>query len=168
MSNKDLENRQDQHAFILFMATQGIGNITAQNVLNHLHRFQTSWSEFLTQKESYWQSCGLKPSQSEELKKMLQKYSPEAYQQKLDTQHISVLLPSNSRYPELLHQTSDKPYCLFLLGDQSALTKLQFSKAIAGVVGTRKITEYGKFVTEKITKELCALDATIVSGFMYG
>lgn len=36
------------------------------------------------------------------------------------------------------------------------------------VVGTRKITSYGRMVTQKITRELVLEGVTIVSGFMYG
>lgn len=45
--------------------------------------------------------------------------------------------------------------------------KLIFAKSVA-VVGSRRITEYGKRVTERLVGELVGAGYTIVSGFMYG
>lgn len=63
-----------------------------------------------------------------------------------------------------LNDLSNPPKQLFYLGQWD--TSL-FSRCVA-VVGTRRITQYGRMVIEKIIPRLVGQGFTIVSGFMYG
>lgn len=79
-------------------------------------------------------------------------------------ENIRVIWQDDAKYPSCLLATEDPPLCLFVKGNVEAL-----SKPCIAVVGTRKITTYGIFVTKKITKELLQNpEVTIVSGCMYG
>ena len=75
--------------------------------------------------------------------------------------HLSTIFDED--YPELLQQIPDRPSVLFVKGNLPE----KIVNPIA-VVGTRKITSYGKMVTEFFTKELVVSGCTIISGFMYG
>lgn len=66
-------------------------------------------------------------------------------------------------YPELLRQTISPPAVLFCLGNKKLLNE----KCIA-VVGTRRITDYGRLVIKKILPELVHADLAIVSGMAFG
>lgn len=68
------------------------------------------------------------------------------------------------QYPQLLKDTRDTPKQLYYKGvwDSSL-----FEHCLA-VVGTRRMTTYGKRVTEQLVGEIAAAGITIVSGFMYG
>jgi len=66
-------------------------------------------------------------------------------------------------YPYLLKQIYDPPTVLYYRGSLDCLNK----KTIA-VVGTRKMTGYGKAVCEKFVKELVKFNLTIVSGLAKG
>lgn len=76
---------------------------------------------------------------------------------------VSVLTNLHSSYPALLSQISDPPSVLYVKGKLPVWT----IPAIA-VVGTRKITPYGKKVTELLTSQLVDRGMTIVSGMMIG
>ena len=69
----------------------------------------------------------------------------------------------SSDYPESLLNTDSPPFVLYCKGDVSLLK----SKCFA-IVGTRKITNYGRTVTEKLTKGLVDSGFTIVSGLSCG
>jgi DNA processing protein len=69
----------------------------------------------------------------------------------------------NDDYPARLKQIPDPPICLFYQGN----IRLDIEKSIA-IVGSRKITDYGKRVTNAIIEELRKYNATIVSGLAYG
>ena len=70
----------------------------------------------------------------------------------------------NKKYPELLKKIDTPPKKLYYKGNwNSAL----FNNCLA-VVGSRKMTSYGKQVTKKLVGEIAAAEITIVSGFMYG
>jgi len=67
-------------------------------------------------------------------------------------------------YPRQLKEIKNSPKILFYRGnmDQSL-----FEKSLA-IIGTRRITRYGKMVVEKFLPLLVQEKITIISGFMYG
>lgn len=68
-----------------------------------------------------------------------------------------------TNYPKLLAQIADPPKQLYCRGNLELLN----SECI-GVVGTRKLTPYGKESTQYITKGLATAGFTIVSGLAMG
>ncbi len=66
-------------------------------------------------------------------------------------------------YPEKLKHCIDGPILFF----QSGNIDLQ-NKKIISIVGTRKVTSYGKSFCEKLIEDLAPLHPIIVSGFAYG
>lgn len=70
----------------------------------------------------------------------------------------------DKKYPELLRKISDPPKKLYYRGNWDENI---FENCLA-VVGSRRMTNYGRRVTEKIVKEVASAGVTIVSGFMYG
>lgn len=71
---------------------------------------------------------------------------------------------NNPGYPSLLKQIRSAPKKIYYKGnwDESI-----FENCLA-VVGTRRMTSYGKQITNKLVSELAGAGVTIVSGFMYG
>src|SRR3989344_6185816 len=80
--------------------------------------------------------------------------------QKMGIKWVSVF---DETYPEALKQIYDPPIILYYKGD--ILPQDSFSIAI---VGTRKMTGYGKLVTEKFTSHLVKSGFTVVSGLDRG
>jgi len=78
---------------------------------------------------------------------------------------MSFFIIKDKEYPKLLKKigkdTPEKLYYKGILDDKI------FENCLA-VVGSRRMTIYGKQVTEKIVTELASAGLTIVSGFMYG
>lgn len=69
-----------------------------------------------------------------------------------------------NEYPKLLKEIKDAPKQLYYKGNWD---KAVFENCLA-VVGSRRMTTYGKQVVERIVTEISAAGVTIVSGFMYG
>jgi DNA processing protein len=66
-------------------------------------------------------------------------------------------------YPSRLKPLYDSPIALYYQGD------IDFNAArTVGIVGTRKISEYGKSVTESIIQDLVPFAPLVVSGLAYG
>ena len=70
---------------------------------------------------------------------------------------------SEEDYPDLLRQIYNSPKKLYYKGEIEILQKTCIS-----IVGTRKYSEYGEFITKKIVAELAVLDIAIVSGLAKG
>ena len=77
---------------------------------------------------------------------------------------IGLLTMQDPRYPEALRRLPDAPLLLFCHGKMPDFNKLRsFS-----VVGTRKMSDYGKRMTYAIAYGLAAVGMTIVSGLALG
>lgn len=79
---------------------------------------------------------------------------------------ITVKIPDRN-YPQLLKEIINPPSVLYIETFQKDLQKLFQIPAVA-VVGSRKITSYGRAVTRKLTKQLVEKGFLIVSGLAKG
>ncbi len=91
-------------------------------------------------------------------------FSNKAYAKKLADKGVSFVIQTDTNYPKLLLQIKNSPIGLFVKG---SVDFNGFEPAVA-IVGTRKITHYGKSVTELITRALVSNGFTIVSGLAMG
>ena len=72
---------------------------------------------------------------------------------------------NNNKYPELLKNVGkDAPKQLYYKGEW---TDDLFENCLA-VVGSRRMTTYGRQITQKLVSKIATNGITIVSGFMYG
>lgn len=75
-----------------------------------------------------------------------------------------IVYKDDENYPKLLRQTKDAPKQLYYKGEWD---KNIFENCLS-VVGSRKLTNYGRQVMERLVSEIAMAGITIVSGFMYG
>lgn len=75
----------------------------------------------------------------------------------------TVITPEDKEYPRLLKNISSPPKELYCFGDISLLNR----KAV-GIVGSRKVSEYGKWVSYNIGKKMGINDIVTVSGMAAG
>jgi DNA processing protein len=89
---------------------------------------------------------------------------PEQELEKLERLRIQVITWRDATYPPLLKKIDHAPYILYICG---TLTEDDRRYAI-GIVGTRRMTSYGRQVTERFASELAAGKITVVSGLALG
>lgn len=94
-------------------------------------------------------------------------FSIERYAEQMEKKGVSFVIQTNAAYPSLLSQIDTPPIVLFVKGEVELL-KEDTSMKFVSVVGTRKVTEYGKYITEALTEELAFQGCTIVSGLAMG
>ena len=85
------------------------------------------------------------------------------YKKELDKQNIKVISSNDREYPLPLKQISDYPLILFAIGNKKLLQKKMIT-----VVGTRKMSSYGKWAIKYILKALKDIDIAVVSGLANG
>ena len=88
--------------------------------------------------------------------------NPSEEWQKTKKQKIDFIIASENKYPGLLKEISYSPSSFYIRG------KIPEKSPCIAVVGTRKISSYGKLVTEKLVQELVRYNFIIVSGLAYG
>ena len=74
-----------------------------------------------------------------------------------------IYVPEDESYPQALRNCKEAPIALYVLGNLPTGTQ-----ACVGMVGTRKITPYGRRVANKLAEELSEAGAIIVSGLARG
>lgn len=77
---------------------------------------------------------------------------------------IGILTPDDAQYPRSLYQLRDAPVLLYTLGTLPDFN----NRCSCAVVGTRKMTEYGKAVAYDLGRGLAAGGAILVSGMALG
>jgi DNA processing protein len=137
----------------------GLGPIRLKAVVDYFQDPQLAWNA--DQKELI--KIGLPQNVVQVLVETRRKLNPEEYAQKISQSGIKWLTIFDEAYPKLLKEIAGSPIVFYyqgeiLPGDQ---------KAVA-IVGTRKVTGYGKLITEKFARELSEAGVTVVSGLARG
>jgi DNA processing protein len=95
-----------------------------------------------------------------------QKINPVSEWEKLEKEHIKMIDFNNDSYPPLLREIPSAPYILYI---KSALKITEiFSEPMVAMVGSRKMTSYGKQVAYSFARELALAGITVVSGMALG
>lgn len=80
------------------------------------------------------------------------------------TMKIQAITTRSKAFPELLTHIPDPPKQLFVLGDMETV----LMRHRLAVVGSRKVTPYGRAVTTKLTQEVASKGVAIISGLALG
>lgn len=90
-------------------------------------------------------------------------FKPRDYFSKLKSLSINVTTLDDDNFPENLREIEDAPLVLYVRGK---IIKADVNAI--GIVGSRKMTSYGREVTQKFSSELASIGITIVSGLAFG
>lgn len=91
-------------------------------------------------------------------------FSLNTYLQKLKQKNVWFVTGFDKEFPKRLASIDNPPFVLFGKGDKKVLN----ASNMISIVGTRKVTQYGRQVTEMITTELVQTGFIIVSGLAMG
>ena len=93
----------------------------------------------------------------------LAKCDPEQEEKLLESSNATIITFGDDRYPERLADIPDAPVFLYAQGDLSIL-----NRPSVGLVGTRKMSGYGKRVAQEFTRALVQAQIMTVSGLARG
>ena len=88
--------------------------------------------------------------------------NPEEELEKTEKYGGRILVPEDEEYPQSLRDCKEPPVALYVLG------KLPQNKVCIGMVGTRKITTYGRRAASTLASGLAEAGAVIISGLARG
>ncbi len=152
----NLEDKIFANAFNLIPE---IGAMSMQKLFNHFGSFYQAWIG----RDGQYIDAGLAAKTINQIIANKPKIKPEQSFAELARRQIETILFSESTYPKLLKEIHAAPPLLYIRGDKKALNKLGI-----GVVGTRKMTNYGKQATEEIVTGLVDSNLAIFSGLAFG
>ncbi|MDR0871746.1 MAG: DNA-processing protein DprA [Planctomycetaceae bacterium] len=146
---------------ITLSMVEGIGSGTVQKLLDAFGSSTAVLDGFSRTEVNRFDF--LKPETAQRLLSARKNINPEPVLELCRRKNIGIIPLSDPQYPEQLRSIHDPPFLLYIQG--KILPQDSFSLA---VIGTRRITSYGRRTTEKLTKALVANCFTVNSGLALG
>ena len=145
--------------FNAFNQIPSIGPVRFRKLLTHFPNLETAWragaAEFL--------AAGLEDNVVAEIMGARGQIDPEEELAKLKSRQVELLTIRDAAYPKLLKEIPNPPAVLYIKGELLPADELSVA-----VVGTRKISPYGRQVAEDIVRQLTGAGVTITSGLALG
>jgi DNA processing protein len=154
----DLEEKK---SWVAFNVCPGIGSVRFKLLLDY---FGSARKAFNASEKSL-REIGLGEKLLQNFLSFRKSFDGDSYFLRLERLGINVLFAEEENYPKLLKGTADGPPVLYVKAKQIGQI---FQKKTVAVVGTRKVTAYGRQVTEMITEGLVAGGLVVVSGLARG
>ena len=150
-------SRPDLKYLIAFNQLANIGPVRLQRLLNYFPDLEKAWTAGLKD----YLKAGLEEKIAWEIINGRKIISPEHELEKIGRHNIKVATVFDQDYPSLLKESYGPPPILYYYGN------INFKKPLA-VVGARKVTAYGRQITQDIVSDLSSAGLTIVSGLAFG
>ncbi len=151
----------ESNACLLFSLSQGVGPKTFLKLIKHFGSAKKAWEDLDLETSK---NLGIGEKIFEKFDASRKSIDLSSYIKKLEQAKVKVVGYTDVLYPQSLKKLDSSPIVLFCKGN---LDLLQVTQTI-GIVGARKITAYGRDVTEKLTSELVSNNFCIVSGLAFG
>lgn len=149
-------------------SVSGIGYKSFKTCLLAQKKARIDDEGFWSNQGQVWQKSLLSKKQIESIKKFKKEHNFTDYYHSLKKKKIRVILDRERLYPLLLKNIAQAPPVLFYKAREK-ITVDYWQNLFLAVVGTRRITAYGRFVVKTLVRDLLlASQAKLVSGFMYG
>lgn len=145
--------------FNAFNLIRAVGPVRFRLILNYFGSLENAWRATPAQLTH----AGLENPVVESIVSQRPRIDPDMEFEKLLKRNIKVITFSSPDYPPLLKQIHSPPALLYVRGDHTVL-----SRHSVGVVGTRKISPYGKQITQDLASALSSSAITVVSGLAVG
>lgn len=157
-SKEDVQQAGDTAFWVAFRKIKGIGPVRTQRLLEHFGSLRDAWEA----------DAGLLRTLLEErvVRQIVSERGttqPEDELALLRAEKIEVVTLLDDRYPLLLREIPSPPPVLFMKGELHEADR----RAIA-IVGTRRLSPYGREMARTIARDLASAGVTIVSGLARG
>jgi DNA processing protein len=149
----------DKRYWIGFNLIKGIGAVRMQALLRHFGDLEAAWKAAPIELAR----AGLGGKVIERILQARQNVDLEKLWAKIESQGIKILTWEDETYPQRLKEIDQPPPVLYIRGDY--LPDDLFAVAI---VGTRRVTPYGRQITEELAAYLATNGITVISGLARG
>lgn len=135
-----------------------IGPMRLRKLQAHFPSMQEAWNagfgEFI--------QAGLEEKVAEKIIRDRKNIDPDIEWEKLEKENLKVVTEKEDDYPESLREISSAPVILYIKG------KIIPDEFCIAIVGSRKISEYGRRVTEDFARGLSQDSIALASGMAFG
>ena len=138
----------------------GIGDVNAKKLISYCGSVEAVFNE---KRKNLMKIPGMGPATVNAILGQQVLQDAEREMRFMEKYHIQALYYLDDPYPRRLKHCLDAPILVFYKGNADLNMKY-----VVGVVGTRKISSYGREQTGKLIQGLAKLDVLVVSGLAYG
>ena len=151
---------EEKQATLRLLFCSGIGDATAKRLFAYCQKATAIFEE---RKKNLIKIPGIGLKTLESLKNTDHAQRAEKELKFIEDNRIQMIVYHEEAYPPLLKMCPDHPFVLFTRGK----INLEESPKIS-IVGTRKITQYGRTICKKLIDGLADYNPIIISGMAYG
>ena len=142
-----------------FNLVRGIGPVRLERLLKYFGDVRSAWRADSHQ----LRSAGLNEKLCGQLEMIRNETDLERLVDGMISSGIAILTWDHPRYPERLRLISQSPFVIYLKGELR-----EEDLWAAAIVGTRRYSDYGRQVTEEISRALAGSGVTVISGLARG
>jgi DNA processing protein len=142
-----------------FNLIKGIGAVRMQSLIQHFDGLESAWKAAPAELAA----AGLSLKLIERIVQARKQVDLDTVWAKIESQGIKILTWEDEAYPQRLKEIEQPPPVLYLRGEY--LPDDLFAVAI---VGTRRVTPYGRQITEELAAHLAGNGITVISGLARG
>ncbi len=142
-----------------FNLIKGIGAVRMQSLIQHFDGLESAWKAA----PADLAAAGMSLKLIERIVKARDQVDLDKVWAKIESQGIKILTWEDEAYPQRLKEIEQPPPVLYVRGEY--LPDDLFAVAI---VGTRRVTPYGRQITEELAAHLAGNGITVVSGLARG
>jgi DNA processing protein len=153
------EIMDDRKYWVGFNLIKGIGAVRMQGLVAHFGDLESAWRA----DPAHLAEAGLGAKVIERVVQAREGVDLDQVWEKIESQGITILTWQDGAYPARLKEIDQPPPVLYVRGEY--LPDDLFAVAI---VGTRRVTPYGRQITEEIASFLAANGITVISGLARG
>lgn len=144
--------------WVAFRGITGVGPVRTQRLLEYFGSLRGAWEA-----EAALLRTLLEGRVVERIVSERRRADPREELERLRQEQIQVITLLDDDYPSLLREIPAPPPVLFLKGGL-----LETDRRAVAVVGTRRVTSYGREMARQVARDLAAAGVTIVSGLARG
>ena len=149
----------DKRYWIGFNLIKGIGAVRMQTLMRHFGDLEEAWQAA----PADLARAGLGLKLIERILRAREQVDLESLSAKIELQGIKILTWEDESYPQRLKEIDQPPPVLYIRGEY-----LPDDVFAVAVVGTRRVTAYGRQIAEELACFLAANGITVVSGLARG
>ncbi len=146
--------------FLAFNRSKVLGAVRIKQIINCFGDLEKAWQASKTD----FLSCGLSEKIVDKFYQEKKDINPDYELELLDKLNIKAVCAEDEEYPDALRNIPDHPVVLYYKGK----LKSEYDEWSVAVIGTRKITNYGKQATMSVVGGLVKYNIPIVSGLALG
>lgn len=151
-------NQNELKYWVAFSKLNKIGPVRFKRINDHFPTLQSAWESSVAELIN----ANIEPNIAQEIFISRQEINPDYELEMLLQENINIITIKDEKYPRLLKEIYNPPALLYYKGS------LEDIEPAISVVGTRKISSYGKQITPIIVQPLAQNGIIIVSGLAYG